>query len=102
MLQQKHMEQSFELDHKKFMTNLASSLEELDKDISEAKEIDSICTNEWCVAIERNIDDLHNSLYSISEPRFSSHDYSEKIRKMRERLHDLYEKYKGVKESKNH
>ena len=72
MLQQKDMVESFALDHEKFMTNLEASLNELDKDISEAKHIDSICTNEWCVAIERDIDDLHNSVYSISEPRFSS------------------------------
>ena len=99
MLMQKDMEQSFEMDHKKFMQNLELSLNELDKDIDEAQEIDSICTNEWCVAIERDIDDLHNSVYMISEPRFSPSDYSEKIRELRDRLHDLYAKYKGVRES---
>jgi hypothetical protein len=102
MLQQKDMVESFTLDHEKFMTNLEESLNELDKDISEAKQIDSICTNEWCVAIERDIDDLHNSVYSISEPRFSSAEHSKKIRHLRERLHDLYEKYKGVKASASH
>ena len=102
MLQQKDMVESFTIDHEKFMSNLEASLNELDKDISEAKQIDSICTNEWCVAIERDIDDLHNSIYSISEPRFSSAENSKKIRHLRERLHDLYERYKGVKASMPH
>ena len=102
MLQQKDMVQSFALDHDKFRDNFTSSLDELDRDISAAKQIDSICTNEWCVAIERDIDDLHNSLFSISEPRFSSSENSKKIRQLRERLHDLYAKYKGVKSEKLH
>lgn len=100
MLQQKDMVEDFTLDHEKFMENLAFSLDELEKDIIEADEMDSICTDEWCVAIERDIDDLHNSVYSISEPRFSSSDDSKKIRRLRERLHDLYERYKGVKQTR--
>ncbi|MDJ0623992.1 MAG: hypothetical protein QNJ17_13565 [Desulfocapsaceae bacterium] len=100
MLQQKDMVENFTLDHEKFMENLTSSLDELERDIIEADEMDSICTDEWCVAIERDIDDLHNSVYSISEPRFSSSEDSKKIRRLRERLHDLYERYKGVKETK--
>ncbi len=102
MLKQKDMEESFNLDHEKFMTNLNTSLNELAKDISEAQEMDAICTNEWCVAIERDIDDLHNSIYSISEPRFSCSGHSKKIRRLRNRLHDLYEKYKGVKATSTH
>lgn len=102
MLKQKDMVESFNLNHDKFMANLNKTLNELEKDIREAQEIDSICTNEWCVAIERDIDDLHNSIYSISEPRFSCSGHSKKIRRMRNRLHDLYEKYKGVKATSTH
>ncbi len=102
MLKQKDMVDSFNMNHDQFMANLTSSLNELEKDINEAQEIDSICTNEWCVAIERDIDDLHNSIYSISEPRFSCSGHSKKIRRLRNRLHDLYEKYKGVKASSTH
>ncbi len=102
MLKQKDMVDSFNMNHDQFMANLTSSLNELEKDIREAQEIDSICTNEWCVAIERDIDDLHNSIYSISEPRFSCSGHSKKIRRLRNRLHDLYEKYKGVKASSTH
>jgi hypothetical protein len=102
MLKQKDMVESFQLNNQDFTTNLHSSLDELDRDIQEAEEIDSVCTNEWCVAIERDIDDLHNAVYMISEPRFGDDQESKKIRQLRDRLHDLYERYKGVKESVAH
>ncbi len=102
MLKQKDMVDSFNRDHDQFMANLNTSLNELAKDIREAQDIDSICTNEWCVAIERDIDDLHNVIYSISEPRFSCSGHSKKIRQLRNRLHDLYERYKGVKATATH
>ena len=98
MQKQKDMVISFERNSGDFLLNLSTALDELDKDIAEAQEIDSICTDEWCVAIERNIDDLHNEVYMISEPRFSDPSESHKIRDLRNRLHDLYERYKGVKQ----
>ena len=98
MLRQKDMEESFQLNHGDFSTNLHASLDELDRDIKEAEEIDSICTNEWCVAIERDIDDLHNAVYMICEPRFADDTESKKIRALRNRLHALYERYKGVQQ----
>lgn len=102
MKKQNDMVESFQINHTKFMQNLNESLNSLDKDIAEAQEIDSICTNEWCVAIERDIDDLHNVIYSISEPRFTCSGHSKKIRNLRNRLHDIYAKYKGVKTQTSH
>lgn len=102
MKKQNEMVDSFQLNHKDFMTNLNTSLGNLDKDISEAKEIDTICTNEWCRAIERDIDDLANSIYSLSEPRWSCSGHSKKIRKLRSRLHDLYAKYRGLQSKSTH
>ena len=102
MRKQKEMVESFQLNHKDFMTNLNSSLKALDHHISEAQEIDSICTGEWCRAIERDIDDLSNSIYSLSEPRWSCAGHSKKIKKMRDRLHDIYLKYKGISSPATH
>jgi hypothetical protein len=99
MEKQKDMVDSFQRDSGEFLANLTATLDELDRDLNEAQEMDSICTDEWCVAIERNIDDLHNEIYMISEPRFSDASDSQKIRDLRNRLHDLYERYKGVKEN---
>ncbi len=102
MLKQQERVESFHLNHKNFMESLNSSLSSLSRDIDEAQEIDNICTDEWCRAIERDIDDLANSIYSLSEPRWSCSGHSKKIRALRTRLHDLYNKYQGLNRSSTH
>ena len=77
-----------------FVSNLEKSLEMLEKGIDEASEMREICTSEWCVATEHVIDELSNSLYSISEPSWASEEDSKKIKALKKRLHDLYAKYK--------
>ena len=96
MKKQQDKVDSFQLKHMNFMNDFNTALDSLDHDISEAKEVDAICTNEWCQAIERDIDDLSNAIYSISEPRWTCSGHSKKIRRLRTRLHDLYSKYHGV------
>ena len=96
MEQQKKMEASFARMHSDFINNLSSSLDVLDKDIGEAKEMHSICTDEWCQATESYLDELAKMVYSISEPRWQSDEDSAKIRQLRERIHDLYAQYKGT------
>lgn len=54
------------------------------------------CTGEWCEATEHVIDELSNSLFSISEPRWSSEEDSKKLKALKRRIHDLYTKYKSV------
>ncbi len=96
MEQQKKMEESFIMTHRGFITNLTASLDVLDKDINEAKEMQHICTDEWCMATEHYLDELAKMIFSISEPRWIKEEDSKKIRKLRERIHDLYAKYKGT------
>jgi len=95
---QKHMIESFQLTHGNFMQNLNVSLDMLDHDISEAKEIDTICTGAWCKAIENSLDELSNYLYSISEPRWVSNTNSKQLSRMRIRVHDMYTKYRSLGE----
>ena len=54
------------------------------------------CTGEWCEATEHVIDELSNSLFSISEPRWSSEEDSKKLKALKRRIHDLYAKYKAT------
>lgn len=96
---QKKMEQSFLAAHRDFVTNLASSIEMIEKDISDAKEMQQICTDEWCMATEHYLDELGKAIFSISEPRFASDEDSKKIRDLRNRIHDLYANYKSVSAS---
>lgn len=79
-----------------FVSNLEKSLELLEKGINEASEMTEICTSEWCTATEHVIDELSNSLFSISEPSGASKEDSDKIKALKKRLHDLYAKYKAT------
>jgi hypothetical protein len=79
-----------------FVNNLEKGLDILEEDIDEAAKMADECTAEWCQATEYVIDELSNSLFSISEPSWSSDEDSKKIKKLRRRLHDLYAKYKAT------
>ena len=92
----KRMVESFEMTHRAFIKNLLDSLTQLEEDIEAFREIDSVCTGEWCRAIEFSLDDLAKDLYSISEPRWLADDYSRTLRNSRRRLHDLYARYHGA------
>lgn len=96
MRKQTEMVESFQMVHRSFMKNLSLSLDQLEKDFEASREIDDICTGEWCRAIELSLDEMAKDLYSISEPRWVADDYSRTLRNMRRRLHDLYAKYHGV------
>ncbi len=79
---------------KMFVSNMEKSLEILEKGIDDASEMREICTSEWCVATEHVIDELSNSLFSISEPTWGSEEDSKRIKALKKKLHDLYAKYK--------
>ncbi len=79
-----------------FVDNLGKGLDMLEEDIEEAAGMSDACTSEWCQATEHVIDDLSNSLFSISEPSWSSPEDSKKIKVLRKKVHDLYAKYKSV------
>jgi hypothetical protein len=79
-----------------FINNMESSLDILEKGITEAAEMSEACTSEWCQATEHVIDELANSLFSISEPHWSSDEDNKKIKDLKRRVHDLYAKYKST------
>ena len=87
---QANVEKRFVKDWRNFVKNMEKSLESLEEGIDEAAEISEVCTSEWCEATEHVIDELANSLFSISEPRSSSDEDSRKIKALRKRVHDLY------------
>ena len=79
-----------------YIEALEKSLKKLEEDIDEATEMASTCNSEWCEATEHVIDELANSLFSISEPRWSKPEDSMKIRNLKRRIHDLYANYREV------
>ncbi len=79
-----------------FVVNMEKSLVMLEEEIEEAGKMSSSCTSEWCEATEHVIDELSNSLFAISEPRWSSKEDSERIKLLKRKVHDLYSEYKTV------
>ncbi len=79
-----------------FIENLEKGLEMLEQDIDEAAKMSDACTSEWCQATEHVIDELTNSLFSISEPPWASDEDSKRIKALKRRLHDIYAKYKSA------
>jgi hypothetical protein len=81
-----------------YLDGLEKSLNIVEKDIDEAKEMAGVCTDEWCEATEHVIDDIGNSLFSISEPRWSDPEDSKRLKNLKRRVYDLYVNYRGVYE----
>lgn len=96
MKRQNEMVESFLFAHHEFTNNLGKSIELLESDIKEAAEMGEICTDEWCLAAEHNLDELAKLIYSISEPRWMSNEDSRKISGLRHRVHDLYANYRAL------
>ncbi|MDX9896242.1 MAG: hypothetical protein RBS34_12380 [Desulfofustis sp.] len=95
MRMQKDMVESFQLAHRDYMKNLNQALTQIERDFEESRQIDDVCSGEWCRAIELSLDEMAKELYSISEPRWVADDYSRTLRNMRRRLHDLYARYRA-------
>ena len=79
-----------------YVRALENSLAMIDRDINEANEMAGICTDEWCNATEHVLDEIGNALFSISEPRWSSKEDSNRIKALKRRLYDIHVNYRGV------
>ena len=79
-----------------FIQSMEEALDMIERGIEEAAEETEVCTPKWCIATEHMMDELSNRLFSISEPHWASDEDSEKLRKLKKKLHDLYAKYKVV------
>ncbi|MFO8082848.1 MAG: hypothetical protein R6U27_00860 [Desulfobacterales bacterium] len=79
-----------------YLDSLQTAMDKLDKDINEASEMAGICTDEWCEATEHVIDELANSLFAISEPRWADPEDTKRLKSLKKRVYDLYADYKGV------
>lgn len=96
MRMQKEMIESFQMQHREYMKNLSDCLDKIERDFEESRQIDEFCEGEWCRAVELSFDEFAKELFSISEPRWNSDEYSRTLRNMRRRLRDLYGKYRAA------
>ena len=81
---------------KSFVDNLEQSLALLEKEIDFTSKMVNACTLEWCEASERALDDISNSLFSISEPSWLSDEDSKRLKALKRRVHEVYAKYKSA------
>jgi hypothetical protein len=79
-----------------YVRALEKSLDLIERDIEEARQVAGVCTEEWCSATEHVLDELGNALFSISEPRWSSDEDSKRIKTLKRRLYDIYANYREV------
>ncbi|MCB2181874.1 MAG: hypothetical protein KQH63_07605 [Desulfobulbaceae bacterium] len=95
MKMQKDMEAAMLKAHRSFVTELKKAVQVVEDELKQAAEMSSICTDEWCRSTEAYLDDLHKSVYSISEPRFSLNEDHEQIKHLRQQVRDLYRTFKN-------
>ena len=79
-----------------FVDHLEKSLDLLEKEIDFTSKMVNACTLEWCETTERAMDEISNSLFSISEPAWTSDDDSKRLKALKRRVHDVYAKYKAA------
>ena len=79
---------------KTYLEALEKSLTKIAADITQTAEMADQCTSEWCAATQHYLDDIANALFSISEPRWSSPQVSQRIKDLKHRVHDLYADYR--------
>jgi len=70
--------------------NLEKSRDLLEKEIDFTSKMVDACTMAWCQATEHAIDEISNSLFSISEPSWSTDEDSKKLKALKKRVHDVY------------
>lgn len=87
---------------KTYFEGLCRSLDQLEKDIEEASDMQQACTGEWCEATEHYLDELANALFTIHEPTFSSEAEKQKIKEYKRKVHDLYAKFKQTSAAHSH
>jgi methyl-accepting chemotaxis protein len=91
-----NIQESIVKSWREYVGQMESALNTLDEQIEEASQMSSTCTSEWCEATEHVIDEISNSLFSISEPRGTSEEDSRRIKDMKKKVYDLYAKYKSA------
>lgn len=73
-----------------YLNALEKAIDRIGADIDQSSRIAGLCTNEWCEATEYYLDDIAKALYAISEPRWSSPQDAQRIKKLKHKVHDMY------------
>ena len=81
---------------KEFIDALEDAIKRVEQEIKEAASVEESGRAEWEKSIEGYIDELHNVIFSMAEPRFGSEEEHKRIAALRQRLKDLYVDFKNM------
>jgi hypothetical protein len=79
-----------------YLNALEKALNSLELQINEAAGGTLTRTEQWYHALVQSIDDIHNALFSISEPHWLSAKDLKRIKQMKRRVHDLYAMHRDI------
>jgi hypothetical protein len=81
-----------------YMENLFASMQKMEQTIAEAEEMPMDCTETWCTNARALLDDLNHQIFSIHEPKWSSPEDSNRIKKMKRSIHGIYTRLSAIEE----
>ncbi|WP_372682939.1 hypothetical protein [Desulfosarcina sp.] len=79
-----------------YLKSLENYLDQEEKAIDRAFQLNSTCTDELCETTEEVIDELTKAIFSVSEPRWITPEDAKRIKTLKRRAQDLYAKYKNA------
>ncbi len=69
-----------------FPAGFKKSLKQLEESVDEVSEASRVCMGDSCKELEPLVDELHEEVFSLSEPRFCSKAVSYKIKELKEKI----------------
>jgi hypothetical protein len=88
--------ESFVTEKGELLKIIEQSISSLEEKLNEGEVKREICNDEWCIATKYALDDIAQTLYSISELSWVTEEDSQNINTLRHRISHLNAKYRDV------
>jgi len=93
-----NIQENFSGAWREWLKGLETTLDEVEECLDQAREVEEVCTDEWCEATDHLLDELNHVLFSISEPRWTTEEDSRKIKALRKKVRGLYQDFEAMVE----
>ncbi len=81
---------------KEFIEGIEEAIKTLEDEIKEASDVEHAGHEEWEKSIEGYIDELHNIIFSLPEPRYGHEELHQKVKALRKKIKDLYADFRNM------
>ncbi|WP_319585649.1 hypothetical protein [uncultured Desulfobulbus sp.] len=88
--------ESFVNEKCELLKKLEQSISSLEEKLKEGEAKREICTDEWCIATKYALDDIAQTLYSISDLSWVTEEDAQNISNLRHSISHLNAKYRDV------